>query len=189
MKLTKLILCAALLHAAFLTSSGEATEKVSVQDLGSGIFKLVYLDTTPGTVKVSIVNSKGSTIFTESLPKTTSFARPYNFNDQGPGDYTIVVDDKDGKTEKKITYVINKVESLVDVFPIANAPNKYLLSVENKESDQIQVKIRDKQNKILHEESINVNGKFSIVYNLKVKTTPTFEVTGSNGNTKTFTFE
>ncbi|HEY3403252.1 MAG TPA: hypothetical protein VGK59_07685 [Ohtaekwangia sp.] len=189
MKLTKIITCVTLLSAAVLTCSGQASEKVTVQDLGYGIFKLVYISNAPGSVKVSIANTKGETIFQETIPKTASFARPYNFNDQGTGEYKITVEDKDGKTEKKIAYTIKKVESLVDVFPIANTPNKYLLSVENKESDQIQVKILDTSNNLLHEESINVNGKFSVVYNLKVKTKPTFEVTGSSGNTKTFTFE
>ncbi|HTJ51217.1 MAG TPA: hypothetical protein VL443_17270, partial [Cyclobacteriaceae bacterium] len=77
----------------------------------------------------------------------------------------------------------------IDVSKIANATNKYLLSIENKESDQIQVKIFDQAKNVIHEESITVNGKFAVVYNLnKLKSVPTFEVSGSSGVRKNFNF-
>jgi hypothetical protein len=188
MKPVKFIACLILFCALCMTCYGQ-TEKVSIADYGSGIFKLIYMANEPGTVKVSILNSKDETIFTESLYKVSSFSRPYNFNDQGAGNYKMVVEDKDGKTEKPISYSIKKVESLIDVSKIANASNKYLLSIENKESDQIQVKILDQAKNVIHEESITVNGKFAVVYNLnKLKSVPTFEVSGSSGARKNFNF-
>ena len=189
MKKMKFIVPIALLSMFALSGYGQASEKVTINsDLGSGTYMLIYKTTQSGNVKVSILNSKGETVFTESL-KTGSFKRPYNFSDLEPGEFKIVVEDKDGKTEKVVLYAINKVESIVDVVKIANAQNKYLLSIENKESDRIQVRIVDSEKNVLHEESYTVNGKFAVVFNLsKVKTSPTFEVAGSSGAWKTFTF-
>jgi hypothetical protein len=190
MKPTKFVSLIAFLYLFVLTCAGQAPEKVTVQtDVSSGIFKLTYKAAAPGTVKVSIINSKDETIFTETLTKMAAFVRPYNFNDQGMGNFKILVEDKDGKTEKIVSFSVKKVESAFDVSKIANAQNKYLLSIENKDADQIQVRIVDAEKNVLHEESITVNGKFSVVYNLnKVKASPTFEVAGSNGVWKTFTF-
>ena len=187
MKSTTCIVTAVLVCVAVFVCSGQGSEKVTVQDMGSGIFKLSYVSPSPATVKVAIQKSNGATVFSESLTKVSSFSRPYNFSSQGPGDYKFVVEDKDGRTEQPISYTVKKVESLVEVIPIANEPGKYLLSVDNKESDQLKVVIKDHKG-ILREESLFVSGRFSVVYNLKVKTTPTFEITGSSGNTKTFTF-
>jgi len=192
MKPTKYIACLTFLFTTVMVCRSQNLEKVTVQsDMGSGIFNLVYKtkSTVPGTVQVSILDSNGKTVFTESIIKTLSFARPYNFNDQSTGDFTLVVEDKEGKIEKKITYSIKKVESMIEVSKIANASDKYMLRIVNHDDDQIHVKILDSDKNVLHEESITVNGKYAVVYNLrKFKTSPTFEVSGSNGVLKTFSF-
>ncbi|MGC4023572.1 MAG: hypothetical protein QM734_17270 [Cyclobacteriaceae bacterium] len=189
MKILKSSLCIMFLCALISSSYGQAANKVTLMDVGSGIFKLIYRTTGQDNVKVTLLDNSNHTIFTETLYKTGSFARPYNLNDEDGGDFKIVVEDKDGKTEKNFSYAVNKVESNIDVSKIANAQNKYLLSVENKDADQISVRIYDSEKNLIHEQSIRVNGKFSVVYNLeKVKDRTVFEVAGSNGVAKTFTF-
>lgn len=188
MRSFKFLVCIAVFYMVAFTARGQTSDKIAIADVGSGIFKLVYKSNDSGPLKVSIMNSKGETIFTETL-KTSAFMRPYNFNDQGPGEFKFVVEDKGGKTEKTILYSIKKVESKIDVSKIANAQNKYLLSIENNDSDQILVRILDSQKDVIHEESLTVNGKSAIVFNLnKIKDSPTFEVAGSDGVWKTFTF-
>jgi hypothetical protein len=191
MKPTKIIVTLAFFCGSILTCTAQTAEKVTIQsDLGYGIYSLVYKTPVPENVKVLILNDKGDVIFKESLAKTMSFSRPYNFSDQPAGEFTIVVEDKDGKTERKIMYAIKKVGSSVDVSRIANASNKYLLVIDNKEADQIQVKIVDKGKNVVYEESIMVNGRYAVVYNLdKLNTAPTFEVASSDGIWKTFSFQ
>jgi hypothetical protein len=191
MNLSKCIAFVALFTASVVVCSGQNMEKISIQsDMGAGIFNLIYKTkaTTPGTVQVTILDSKGATIFNESIYKTLSFSRPYNFNDQATGDYKMVVEDKDGKAEKGLTYAIKKVDSNIEVEKIANAKGKYLLRITNTDADQIHVKIMDEAKNIVHEEYITVNGKYAVVFNLAKVETPTFEISGSAGNSKTFTF-
>jgi hypothetical protein len=192
MNISKSVAYLAIFSASVMVCIGQSAEKVTITtDMGSGIFNLVYKTkaTVPGTVQVSILDGKGQTVFNESITKTLSFSRPYNFNDQGQGDYKIVVEDKDGKIEKKILYTIKKVESHIQVEKIANAKDKYLLRISNTDSDQIHVKILDSDKNVLHEESITVSGKYAVVFNLnKINTSPTFEVSGSSGDVKTFVF-
>ncbi len=192
MNLLKSVAYLAIFSASAIVCNGQTFEKVTVlTDMGSDVFNLIYKTkaTTPGTVQVSILNGKGETVFTESISKTLSFSRPYNFNDQGEGSYKIVVEDKDGKTEKNILYSIKKVDSNIEVEKIANAKNKYLLRISNTDADQIQVRILDRDKNVVHEESITVNGKYAVVFNLnKINSSPTFEISGSSGNVKTFTF-
>ncbi len=160
-----------------------------ISDATTGVYKLVYRAAEAGKVKVSILNSAQEIIFTETLSSVQSFVRPYNFSNLTQGEYTIVVEDKNGKTEEHVSYYFKKVESNVDVTKIANESRKYLLSVENKETDLIDVKIIDKSNNVLHQQSMTVTGKFSVIYNLtSVQGDVTFEVTGSNGAVKTFNY-
>jgi predicted DNA binding protein len=189
MKTQKLIFLVMFFCTAIVSSRGQSGEKVTIQsNVAPGIFILVYKAKQVENVKISILNSKNELIFTESL-KLASFSRPYNFNDQGQGDFKIIVEDKEGKTEKKISYTLRKVESVVAVTKIANAKNKYLLAVENKESDQIAVKILGNDKNVVHEEVISVNGKFAVVFNVsETVTNPVFEVAGSDGVWKTFAF-
>jgi len=183
---------AAFFVLAFMqTATGQGSERVTIQYyIGGDIVKVIYKANTPGTVNVTIMNDRRETIFTESIPNTASFSRPYNLSELRSGKYFVVVEGKEGKTEKELTYAIKKkVESTIDVIKIANATNKFLLSVENKEADQIQVRILDQDKKVIHEELLSVNGKFAIVYNLsRITGTVTFEVGGTSGNWKTFTY-
>jgi hypothetical protein len=163
--------------------------KTFISEATTGVYKLVYKTTGAGKVKVSIYDENRDLIFTETLTNVESFIRPYNFSNLSQGDYTIVVEDKTGKTEEKVAYYFKKVESAVEVTKIANEANKYLLSVENKETDLIDVKILDAERNILHEESMTVNGKFSVIYNLTtIKGEITFEVIGSDGLIKTIKY-
>jgi len=160
-----------------------------VSDATRGVYKVVYRNAESGKVKVSIYTGSHELVFSETIANVESFVRPYNFSNLSQGAYTIVVEDKNGKTEEKVDYFFKKVESEVEVTKIANESNKYLLSVENRETDLIQVRIIDQNSNLLHEQSMTVNGKFSVIYNLnQVKGAVSFQVTGSNGNVKTIDF-
>ena len=172
-----------------MIANASSLKMAVVSGATTGVYKLIYKGTEAGKVKVSIFNVNRDLIFTETLLNVESFIRPYNFSNLSQGEYTFVVEDKHGKTEEKVDFYFKKVQSTVEVSKIANELNKYLLSVENKEADLIDVKIIDSENNVLHQQAMTVNGKFSVIYNLStVKGEITFEVTGSNGETKTIKY-
>jgi hypothetical protein len=185
-KVIALVVC---MFSATVFAHAGSPIKTAVISATTGVYKVIYKSTETGNVKVSIFNASQVLVFTETLTNVSSFIRPYNFSDLSQGEYTIVVEDKNGKSEEKVSYHIVKVESTVAVAKIANQANKYILSVENTATDIVSVRIFDAAGTILHEQSMTVNGKFSVIYNLnQVKTAPIFEVTGTNGITKTIAF-
>jgi flagellar hook assembly protein FlgD len=186
---TKMLTLVALMMSAVFSYAASPIKMSVVSDATTGIYKVVYRSAEAGKVKVSILDANKELVFTETLNNVESFSRPYNFSNLSQGEYTIVVEDKNGKTEEKVSYHFVKVQSTIEVAKIGNEQNKYLLSVENKATDLIHVRILDVTGNVLHEQSMTVNGKFSVVYNLnKVKTAPIFEVSGSDGAMKTVNF-
>lgn len=175
--------------SAVLVHAASPVKMAILADATSGIYKVVYKAAEVGKVKISIFDEKHELIFTETLNNVESFVRPYNLSNLDQGQYTIVVEDKNGRTEEKVNYTFKKVESAVEITKIANELNKYLFTAQNTEADQIVVRIYDQESNLLHEQSMTVNGKVNVVFNLnEVKTTPTFVVTGSNGEMKTINY-
>jgi hypothetical protein len=73
----------------------KSAEKVNV-------YNIHYRTTIEGTVKLSIINSKNKAVFSEVLLNTSSFVRPYNFSHLAEGEYTVILEDKNGKQAEKI---------------------------------------------------------------------------------------
>jgi hypothetical protein len=153
----------------------------------SGVFKLIYEGTKAGKVSLKISDANGQVLFTESVNGLSSFIRPLNFNGMAPGEYIVEVADAAGKLAQTVNYRTEAPVQNVHVAKIANE-GKYLLAVTNKGSEQINVKIFDGTNNLVHSETMTVNGNLGLVYNLKqVSGVPTFEVTDNAGNTKVIT--
>jgi uncharacterized protein YaiI (UPF0178 family) len=126
------------------------------------------------------------------MNNVASFVRPYNFSELPEGEYTIVLEDKNGKQVEKVNYAMNKVVSFVKVTQVANVDNKYMLNVSNNGSEVVTVKIFS-GNALLHKQDVQVTGSFGQVYNLnQVKATTdakiTFEISTSSGKYETITF-
>jgi len=149
------------------------------------------MGTEAGNVKVSIYNSSNVLVFTETINGVTSFKRPYNFSNLSQGEYTIVLEDKNGKQLQNVSYRMNTVNSFIHVSEVANAENKYILNVTNDGTESVYVKILNSDNEVLHEQHLKVTGTFGLVYNLsqvKSSSEVTFEITTSNGNVQRMTF-
>jgi hypothetical protein len=99
------------------------------------VFNIHYRTAEKGTVKLSIIDSKNKTVFSEILLNTSSFVRPFNFSQLHEGVYTVVLEDKNGKQSEKINYVVNQLTSFVSVSPVANQDGKYRLNVYNNDSE------------------------------------------------------
>ncbi len=122
------------------------------------MYNIYYASTEAGKVKVSILNSQRQLIFTEVLNNVTSFKRPYNFSQLEEGQYSIVVEDRNGKHVDQVNYTMNKVQSFISVVEAANAENKYILSVTNNGTEEVLVKIYNGAS-LLHSQVTEGNGQ------------------------------
>ncbi len=177
---------------SFVTTAG--TSFLSITPAAkANVFNIRYQGTEVGNVRVSIFSEKNYEIFSEVFFNVSTFVRPYNFSELNAGEYTVIVTDKYGKQVEKINYSQNQVSSSVTVSEVANKENKYLLNVTNNGTENIYVRILAEDGTTLHEQSVEVTGNFSLIYDLnKVKTykptSVTFEVTSGSGKVEYIKF-
>lgn len=179
------------LLVAFVTGMAVAADpvgpKVVIMNMKeSGVFKVIYEGAKAGRVNLKISDKAGAVLFSESIAGVDGFIRPLNFKGMTAGVYTIEVSDANGKNVQTVNYAVEQVVSAVHVAKIAG-DNRYLLAVENE--NEVNVKIYDGLNNLVHNNNLVVNGNLGLVYNLNdVAGVPTFEVTGKAGNTKVIKF-
>lgn len=185
---TKSILFAVIALVA-TTAFAQTNPKVAViSQKQAGNFKVIYEGASQGKVKLNIRNSSGETVFTETISGLAGFSRPVNFTGLEFGKYTIEVADGTGTATQVVNYELTSIAKNVHVAKM-NAENKYLLAIANPGSEQINVKIFDGANNLVHNKSVTVNGSLALVYNLKeVEGTPTFQVTDNSGAVKTIKY-
>ena len=174
----------------FISIASFATH-ITVRANKEGVFAIQYKNTEKGNVKVYILNSKNQEIFSESFQNVSSFTRPYNFTQLAEGEYTIIIEDKNGKQTEKINFTRNKLVSYVHVSRVPNKENKFWLNVANNGTETLNVNIYSENGTRLHEQSIEVTGTLSMVYDLtKVKNAKAivFEVVDGNNQIHTTTF-
>lgn len=174
----------------FAATANNPTPFTVVPSAKTSVYNIYYSSSEAGKVKVSILNSARRLVFTEAFANVSSFKRPYNFSQLEEGQYTIVIEDKNGKHVDQVNYTMNKVHSFISVVEAANEENKYILNVTNNGSEEVLVKIFSGAS-LLHSQSLKVTGNFGLVYNLtKIKSpeTITFEVTTGSGKTQVIHF-
>lgn len=182
----KSILVAAMMmiSAAVLADEPVSPKLVVLSQKESGLFKVIYENAKTGKVKMTILNSDGESLYTEQIKVNEGFILPVNFKGMTPGEYSIEVADGAAKTIQKVNYISSAKAQRIHVAKLSSETNKYLLSVASEGA--INVRILDGANNIVHDENVNVDGTFGVVYNLKsVAGTPTFQVTDNEGNVKT----
>ena len=183
----KFMLVAVIAMVASVAFATEPETKVAVVgQKQAGTYKVIY--NGEGKVKLNIRNTEGETIFAETINTTKGFVRPVNFAGLEFGEYTIEIADAAGKQVQKIQYKAEAAAQNVHVAKMGEE-GKYLLAVANKNAEQINVKIFDGENNLVHDKNIMVNGSLGLVYDLKkVSGTPTFEVTDNSGVVKTIKY-
>jgi hypothetical protein len=159
----------------------------------AGVFTVIYKKHVVGKVKLSIFDKENNLVYKEVVGNIGSFTRPYNFNELAEGEYTIVLEDSNGRHEEKINYQIRKPLSFIKVSEVVNEDHKYVLNVVTNEKENVSVRIFDNLNGLIHKQEIEVNGNYGLLYNLsKVKSSSTavitFEITTESGKVVTTTF-
>ncbi|MEI9920671.1 MAG: hypothetical protein WDO14_18045 [Bacteroidota bacterium] len=185
MKIKSILLAAMMMISAAVLADEPASPKLVVlSQKEAGLFKVIYENAKTSKVKMTILNSDGDALYSEQIKVTEGFILPVNFKGMTPGEYSIEVTDGTAKQIQKVSYITAAKAQRIHVAKLNNETNKYLLSVASQGA--INVRILDGANNIIHEENVNVDGTFGVVYNLKsVSGAPTFEVTDNDGNVKT----
>jgi hypothetical protein len=151
--------------------------------------KVFYRSLSPGKVKVTILDADGREVFSENFRKTDGFMRPYNFSDLQEGDYTIELEDGNGKETQKVSYREGKILKHVNVVKISNEDSKYLLTVANKSDETLQIRIYNGANDLVYSGTEELTGNFAKLYNVKnIFGQPTFEVVDRKGDVTTFRY-
>lgn len=152
-------------------------------------FKLYYKGTEQNDVKVSILDAGRNVVFSETLRKVGGFVRPYNFSNLPEGDYSIEIADKNGRHSEKVSYEIPNLEKLAHLRKVSGGEEKYLLTVSNKEANDLTVKIFDASNTMIYDHTEEIDSDFARVYNLeRFSGRFTFEITDGNGVTKSLSY-
>lgn len=189
-KFNVLVLVFALTTVVALADSPASLSVTPVSN--SSVYTVCYKTRETGKVKISVYSNTNQLIFSEVLTNVASFSRPYNFSQLAEGEYTIVLEDKNGQQVEKVSYFTNKIKSSIKVAEVANQENKYLLNVTSTGTEEVYVKIYGDDNVLLHEQTVEVNNNFGLIYNLSpVRSTVskvTFEISTNSGAVEVVTF-
>ncbi|HEY0741206.1 MAG TPA: hypothetical protein VGD40_07080 [Chryseosolibacter sp.] len=157
------------------------------------VFTLYYQTPSAGAVKVSILNSNNEVVFAELINEGKSFTRPYNFSQLAKGEYKIVVEDRTGKQEQTVKYGIESVKSYIKISEVNKEESRFALNIGTVAGEKVTVRIYDNGKGLVHEQEIEVDGNYGLIYNLsKVRSSQKsivmFEVSTSAGQVQTAMF-
>lgn len=177
-----------LIGTTAFAKSPDSSRVAVIGQKNTDTFKVIYEGEKIGNVKMTILNDNQEIVFAETTRNVAGFIRSVNFAGMEPGEYTIEIADGSGKQIQKVMYATETSVKNVRISKIAQE-GKYLLAVTNSRPEQINVRIFDGADNLVHSEDRATNGNLKIVYNLKnVAGVPTFEVTDSAGNVRTIKY-
>jgi hypothetical protein len=157
------------------------------------VFTLHYQTPSAGTVKVSILNRNNEVVFSELINEAGSFTRPYNFSQLEKGEYKIIVSDKSGRQEQIVKYGIDLNKSYIKVTEVNKEESRFALNIGTPIEQTVMVRIYDNAKGLVHEQEIEVNGNYGLIFNLsKVRSSEKsivmFEISTSAGQVQTAMF-
>ncbi len=178
---TRFFMAAVIVLASTAAFADPVVPRVAVFNLNGSVFKVIYQGEAAGSVTMTIINKSDEVVFSETKQNIGGFVRNVNFSGMTPGEYTIEVANKAGKAAQKVVYGKEPSVKAIRVTRLGNEP-KYLLAVANKGNEQLNVRIFDGADNLVHTEVRNIDGDFGVVFNLAgVAGTPSFEVTDGTG--------
>jgi hypothetical protein len=182
------VLMCTLVFARGIDGPIKGSSSVAVTNaMGSTLYKVYYKGDRPLKVKISIVDEKGSTVLNETIRNLDGFIRPYNFYGLPEGQYTIKVEDENGKTVEKVNYKSGRIEKLIQIHKLAGE-NKYLLSISSPKPEDVFIYIFDDKGNLVYNEIQSIKKDFAQVYNLMEMKSFTIEVADKFGELKKITY-
>jgi flagellar hook assembly protein FlgD len=157
----------------------EAT-RTSVSMKGE-IVKIFYRSENSDKVKVTIYDAASQVVFTEEIKRKSNFIRPYNLENLPYGEYTIVLEDKSGRTEEKVMYVKETADVQATIIHKKQS-RKVLVTLFSTGETEVTYRVLDINNTVLYSQSEKVNGQAAKAFNLeKVKGAVTVQIADSKG--------
>jgi flagellar hook assembly protein FlgD len=187
MKTKSIVLAGMMVLASVLTYAIDpiGSQLVVVNQKASGLVKVIYQSQGEKKVTLKVYNESGEVVFKEQISSLNGFIRPLNFSGMENGNYTIETTDDNGKQIQSIGYKTDVNMKTVHVSRVKEE-GKYLLAVTNGGTEEINVRIFDGDNNLVHNKNLTINGSFGLVYNLQqIVGHPTFEITDTTGKTTT----
>lgn len=182
-----LVMAISLMGSVVFAQESANPKFVVVSQGNSGLYKVIYDNPGASKVKMNIYRSNGEKIFGEAL-NVEGFVRTVNFKGMYSDKYTIEVTDNGGKHVETVAYGPASTTN-IHVARLDKESNKYLLSVANGNSAEINVRILDGENNVVHTQNLAVTGSVGLVYDLaRVQGSPTFEVGDNTGVYRTIKY-
>jgi hypothetical protein len=168
------------------------TVKVVAATTGN-VFTLYYQTPPSGTVKISILNRNNEVVFAELINESVGFTRPYNFSQLEKGEYKIIIQDKSGRQEQIVRYGMNEIKSYIKISEMNKEESRFVLNIGSSTNQMVNVRIYDNAKGLVHEQEIEVDGNYGMIYNLsKVRSSSKsivmFEVSTAAGQVQTAMF-
>lgn len=143
-----------------------ATAEMSV-NLTDKIVKVYYRSDKAGKVKVTIYcMTTGKEVFTEEIRKQSKFIRPYNLDGLPYGEYSIVLEDENGRAVEKISYTKKVVKVLSSIIQSKETKDVTVALFSNGNTDVV-VRLLDAKGNLLQAEQYAINGQANKRFNLK----------------------
>ncbi|HEY0653139.1 MAG TPA: hypothetical protein VGD65_08420 [Chryseosolibacter sp.] len=185
----------AMLFTVLSTSTfADVTPSIKVVPATAGnIFTLHYQAPSAGNVKVSILDKNNEVVFSELISEAGAFTRPYNFSQLEKGEYKIIVQDRSGRQEQVVKYGLSESKSYIKISEMNKEESRFVLNIGTSSEETVIVRIYDNAKGLVHEQEIEVNGNYGLIYNLsKVRSSQKsivmFEVSTSAGQVQTAMF-
>lgn len=154
----------------------------------SGVYKLIYEGEKPSAMVLTILNSKGKVVYSESVRGLKGFIRPVNFKGMEADTYTIQLKQDNKVLSASVDYAPEQKSSKVASKEVE--ARKFAVMVSNEGTETIEVRIFDQDLNLIKTYQETVTGSFGRIFNLsEVKSKKfTFEVYNSAGLIDTLTF-
>jgi hypothetical protein len=183
---------AAIIVSAMAFAANPVSKMAVINQQKSTTYKIIYKSESVGTVTLTIYDNAKNEVYSETISKSNGFIRPVNFEGMDAGVYTIEITDATGTQIQQVNYEIAEAESKsaetsIRALHVSKLQDgKYLVSIANKGTEEVNIRIFDNNNNLVHNEFRTINGELGLVYNLKeVAGQPVFMVTDNSGKNHT----
>ncbi len=167
-KITAFVVLLTVISTATFASLGPLGEnsKFTVLSKSDVKYELVYVSDVPGDVIVTIYDQEDRNIVSNTVKEATKFRRTYDFANMAPGNYRVVVKNKEGIGNEEIAHLVKKakLQTFSTKIPDAQAVKVHVGDFNNKVP--VHIKIYDTNNRIVHKEAIENIQSFSKVFDL-----------------------
>jgi hypothetical protein len=145
----------------------KSSSKIVVVKKDESHVRLIYKSNKVSNVEVAIFNKKNELQFTEVIRKVDGFARPYDLSSLQHGAYTIVVkNDSDESLSEAIEISAIKPSLLTQVITMKEN-NKFVLTVADKKSNYVTIRVTDEESTVLYEKRESLKGQMAKLFSFK----------------------